>query len=167
MIQYIANGGPWQQGITLASFAQRAQTQGGGPTPLMGGEGPITTLDEGERGVINFGPNGNRLMALGLLTCAAVILASTDPTALARAAVFHAPSGSIPAGTLDGMRGSLGNPTKNSLLAAYVVAKPWDANYNADALTIENWGVPPNRVTYMANLRASQFGIDAQGQIGV
>lgn len=166
MIQYVANG-PLQEGITLSGFAQMAQAGLHGPTPWMGRGEPVTKLDQRKRGVINLGLGNAQLVAYPLLTCAAVILASTDQTAPARAAVYHALSGSISDGTLDAMRTSLGKPAKNSLVVAYVVTKPWDNGYHDAAMGIEKWGVPQDQVIYMANLRGNQFGINAHGQIGV
>lgn len=165
MIQYQLLGG-MQNGMSISTLVQSAQTNGGGPTPVLTPGGAAVNLGQGHHQTINFGAAPQKVLAFGLLTCAGVVLASTDPNAAAQAVVYHATSGHLPGGILATLRAAIGNPPIGSLLAVYVTPKPWDHNYNADAMKIQTYGVPANCVIYIDNFPASQFGINSHGQVG-
>ena len=165
MIQYQLLGGT-QRDMSISGLVQRAQVHGGGPAPFLSPGGGQTMVGQGQSSVINFGAAAHRTVAIPLLTCAGVILTSTDPNAAAQAVVYHATAGDIPNGMLALLHAAIGAPPLASLLAVYATPKPWDANYNADALKLQTFGIPANRVVYIEQIPASTFGINSHGQVG-
>src|SRR5262245_52255819 len=117
-------GGP----VNISAFVAAAQAAvaaghaAGGALPRM----PITALGTT---VYNLGVHGTqaapiglvdeRTLAFGLITCAAVIYASTDPAAAAAAWVHHANAGHVGAGDVAAARAALNNPPWASILAVF------------------------------------------------
>jgi len=165
MIQYQLQGGI-QREMSISSLVQRAQGQGGGPAPYLAGGGGTTMVGQGQQGICNFAAAPHKVIAIPLITCASVILASTDPNAPAQAVVYHATSGHIPGGVLALLHAAIGAPPLASILAVYATPKPWDNNYNADAMKLQAFGVPANQVVYIAQIPGSTFGINSHGQVG-
>ena len=165
MTNYTYNGA-MQQGLPFSGMISQAQNNHTGPLGLLP-PGTSTYLGEGQGGYIAFDGSTNRLIALGLITCAAVIFVSTDAHAHAGAYVYHAKSGTIPGGTVQTARAALGNPPIGSLLVIYTFPKPTDPNYVADAQSIVNAGVPAANVIFASNLAASQFGISSACFVGM
>ncbi|MGH3874556.1 MAG: hypothetical protein ACRDSR_24135 [Pseudonocardiaceae bacterium] len=168
MNRYVVNNAAPQQGISLTGFTHLAQTRGGGPLPAMARGGTSTEVAPRQYKVIDLdGPNHGRLFAPGLITCAAMIIASTARNAPPRAAVYHAPSGTIASGVLESIRSALGKPRAASLLVAWVIARPWDQGDDSAVQKIVDYGVPADQVTGLESSRASHFGIDSEGGIGI
>lgn len=165
MIQYQHLGGT-QRDMSISGLVQRAQVHGGGPMPFLSQGGGQTMVGQGHYSVINFGAAASKTVAIPLLTCAGVVLASTDPNAPAQAVVYHATAGDIPNGILPLLRNAIGGPPLASLLAVYATPKPWDANYNADAMKLQTFGIPANQVVYIEQIMGSTFGINSHGQVG-
>jgi len=151
--------------MSISSLVQRAQNQGKGPIPQLYNR-DTTMLGQGQHGVIVFGGAPLNVVAFGLITCAGVILVSTAPNEAAQAVVYHATSGTLSAGILATLHAAIGNPPLCSLLAVYATPKTWDKNYHNDAMKIQTFGVPANRVVYIDNLPRFQFGIDYHGHVG-
>ena len=133
---------------------------------MLDGGGGQTMVGQGLSSVINFGAGAHRTIAIPLITCAGVILTSTDPNAPAQAVVYHATAGDIPHGVLPLLHAAIGGPPLASLLAVYATPKPWDPNYNADALKLQTYGIPANQVVYLEQIPGATFGINSHGQVG-
>lgn len=165
----------FQLGMTLSSLVQRAQanskTKSKGPIPQLG-SGQRDLLGMSEYAVINIDGatdshgRPNQLAAFGLNQCAGVILASTDKSASAKAAVYHAPSGGITTSMFGVLLEAIGNPPVISLLIAYATPKTWDENYTAAVKTIENYGVSTDRVVCIGKWFSNMFGITSLGHVG-
>lgn len=106
-----------------------------------------------------------KTIAFGLLTCAAVIYASTDPNAARVCWVHHAPSGAITVANVTNARVQLGNPPWPSIIV--VIAHPEAHNnyYQADTNTIAGQGVPPNNIVVIPNVEP-HFGVNNRAQLG-
>jgi hypothetical protein len=166
MNHYVVDG-QYAMGISMASFQKRAQAGQPSPTPRLEPGGQVRRLMQGQSGSIVFGPLQDQLVAFGILTCAAVILCSYSSQAQAAAAVYHAPSGTLSQPILATLSALVGNPQPASLLAAYVVPKPWDPNYDRDCQELVTFGIPTAQVAYLDNLPSVQFGINSLGQVGM
>jgi hypothetical protein len=159
-------------GMPISTLCDWARTTGRGPGPVLPVGGPSQRLKETHPpGVIEFGPPQNTLVAWGLQTCAGVVLVSTDPAAPLRAVVYHALAGVLKDGVVAQMHqllgGGAGVPLPiPSLLAVYAVACPWDPRYNAQAMKIENYGVPANQVVIIERVPAYGFGVNSTCEIG-
>lgn len=139
---------------------------GGGPLPsVMGGYAPATYLGQGQAGVQVIGVNPGSTVALGLLTCAGVVLASTNPNDPPRAWVYHAPSGSLTNNDVANALAALGNVNANDVVAVYAHPNPSDQYYVADATVLVNNGVPNGQVVEIESLPGVIFGINNLGQI--
>ena len=153
-------------GISMSGFRLRARQGIEHPVPRMGPSTNQRLLMQGKQDVITFGQGDEQLIAFGLLTCAAVIICSSDPSAPPRAAVYHAPSGALSQAQITDLVGSIGSPPAGSLLAAYVTPEPWDNSYTRDAGELVTFGIPTDQVTYLQRLPLNQFGINSAGLVG-
>jgi len=137
-------------------------------------QGPLPQLPAGA--VTNLGPSGTHLLpiavapakavAIGLITCASVIYASTDPGAFAGTFIHHANAGHVGHGDVTAARAALGNPPWTSVIVVFAHPGPQDPGYNASIATIAAPGVLPNNIVEIPNLTAGQFGVNNLGQIG-
>lgn len=165
MITYVVNGS-YQPGFSISSLLVQAQLHGGGATPTLQHQNTVM-IAEGQYQIVTFAAAMTTYIAIPLLTCAAVIISSTDAHALPRAILYHAPSGTLPAHVVQQAHLDLGSPPWASMVAIYAFPKPSDKNYVADAMTLEQQGIPPNSVVFMPNLPSSDFGINTHGLIGL
>jgi hypothetical protein len=160
------------QGMAISLLLDWAQLNGGGPGPVLPLCGPTHRLSERDPPfVIALGSTENTLVASGIHTCAGVVLVSQDRNATPLAVVYHAPAGLLRDGIVEQMHGMLGGeanrvPPIASLLAFYAAGHPWDAKYNAQAMKIENYGVPANQLVCIDRLPGWAFGVNSFFQIG-
>lgn len=166
MIHYQFLGGT-QREMSISGLVQRAQGHGGGPIPFLAPGGGQTMVGQGHSSVVNFAAGAHKTVAIPLITCASVILASTDANSPAQAVVYHATAGDIPAGMIPLLHAAIGAPPLASLLAVYATPRPWDNNYQADAMKLQAFGIPANQVIYLEQIPGATFGINTHGQVGV
>ncbi|WPP50822.1 hypothetical protein [Catalinimonas niigatensis] len=166
MIDYVYNG-KMQQNISISKMLRFGLTQGGGPIPRLTGGGNTTHIHQTNGSFIPFDETANKGIASGLLTCAAVLFASTDPNAELGTYVYHALSGSVNIATINNAREFLGNPPAKSIVVLYTFPNPSDDNYVASAQGIVNSGIPANQVLFAPNLPTSHFGSGGDFFIGV
>jgi hypothetical protein len=165
VITYAVNG-TYQPGFSISSLLVQAQLHGGGAAPTLQHQNTVL-IAQGQYQIVTLTAQMTTYIAIPLLTCAAVLISSTDAHALPRAILYHAPSGTLPAGIVQQARADLGTPPWASMVAIYAFPKPSDKNYVADALTLEQQGIPANSVVFMPNLPGSSFGINTHGLIGI
>jgi len=154
--------------INISAFVAQAQGHANlaGPTPRLPNATNNYNLGVNQTRLAPIGNVSENTRAFGLITCAAVIFASTDPHALAAAYVFHANAGHVAVGDITAARVALGAPPWNSILV--VVAHPGahDPGYAASITSMTNLGILPNYIVEIENLPVGQFGINNSGQIG-
>ena len=166
MVNYVYNG-TYQQNISMSGMLRSAASNGGGPTPRLT-SGPPTTNVAQQTGIwIPIGAAAHNYVAIPLITCAAVLFASTDPAANAGIYLYHALSGTVSNATIGTAIGALGNPPLTSIIVVYTFPNPTDASYQAGAQGIVNYGIPAGQVVYAPNLPASDFGAGTDGFIGL
>lgn len=153
-------------GLGLSRVVDSARLRGGGPTPKIAPGKDMRIIHQTEMDVIDFDMVSPPIVAVPLVTCAAVVMGSMDHTAALRGVVYHALSGDISMATIGAMHRLLGGAPEN-LLAMYVVTNPWDRNYDNDATNLERYGIPGDNIAYIAEFPYSHFGMNNMGQIGI
>lgn len=124
-------------GLGLTRITDSAREQNGGPTPKLISRQDMRMVHQTELDFIDFDFRSPPIVAIPLITCAAVVIASTDPDAPLRGALYHALSGDLDLATIARMHAGIGGPPVASLLALYVVTNEWDNHYNNDAMNLE------------------------------
>lgn len=152
-------------GLGLSRILDLAKTHGGGPKPKIVAK-DMRPVYQTKMEFIALGGPSNPIVAIPLLTCAAVAMISTHQDAPPRGVIYHALSGSTSDAKIGEMHSGLGSPPKDSLLALYVVTNKWDDNYQNDAMNLEKYGIPADSVAYIADFPFSYFGMNHMGQVG-
>jgi len=137
-----------------------------GPLPRLPTAGPVTNVMQGLTHLLAIGPVVDRAVAFGLLTCAAVIYASTDAAAAPSAWIHHSPFGVVTPADVDNARAGMGNPPWASILVIYAHPKPSDGGYEESIAAIVAKGVLANNVVHIPNLSIPFFGINHLGMVG-
>ena len=107
------------------------------------------------------------LMAVGLMSCTAVVLSSTDPNSPARIAVYHAGSGDVSEETIHTILDELGNPPPDTLRGIYAIPGSYERGYRESMEELEAYsGIDPDNLVYMSNVGAN-FAANILGQVGV
>ena len=157
-----------QLGIGLGFLMTKARDfPGEGPSPrITQGAGHISVFEHQLR-FIELDGASPAIMAVGLISCASVVMASQDENAAARGAVFHAPGGLLSSQRIAEMHDGLGAPPVESLLAAYVIKNPWDKHYQDEAMNLEKYGLLANNVVRIHQFVTGNFGMNNAGQVGL
>ena len=150
----------------IAAFVGAAQANPTGPMPLRALAGTPRNLGQTQQAAQAIrSTDGNKTIAFGLLSCAAVIYASTDPNAARVCWVHHAPSGAVTAADVNNARAQLGNPPWGSIIVVLAHPGPHDNDYLRTTNTIANQGVPANNIIEIPDGPAN-FGVNYLGQLG-
>ncbi|WP_310619749.1 hypothetical protein [Flexibacterium corallicola] len=159
--------------MTISQLIQRAGTGNPGPTPVINPNPNPNYLWVNQFGqqTLDATQNPTATAAIGLITCASVIMVSTNPNDAPQASVYHANAGVVSANDMNQLRlGISGNPNAlpawNDLLVVYAVAGAWDAGYTGEINTIVGLGIPAGQVTWLERVPAGVFGINSLGQVG-
>lgn len=130
-------------------------TSGGGQEYVHQDQNAHQTIDGSEEATIGF----------GLLTCASVIYASTDPAANLVAHVHHAGAGHVTPNDVHTALADIGGAPAH-VVVIYAHPKPTDVNYAAAIATIAAQGIPAQNILEIPDLWVPQFGINGRGQVG-
>jgi hypothetical protein len=160
------HNGAMGQPVNISAFVTNAQNAvaPGGPLPFLNGAG--NNLGVNATALANIGPVAQITRAFGLITCAAVIYASTHPAAVAGAWVHHANAGHVAIPSVTAAINGLGGPPAASILVIFAHPGAADPGYAASIATIIGQGILANNVIEIPNLFVSQFGINNMGWIG-
>lgn len=160
------HNGALGQPVNISAFVTSAQNAAapGGPLPYLNGAG--VNLGVNATALAAIGPVAQVTNAFGLITCASVIYASTDPAAVAGAWVHHANAGHVAVGDVTAAIAALGNPPAGSILVIFAHPGPHDPGYAGSIATIVAQGIPAANVVEIPNLLIPQFGINNLGWIG-
>jgi hypothetical protein len=160
------HNGTLDRPVNISTFVTNAQNAVAptGPLPYLNGPGNDLGVDATALAII--GPVAQITRAFGLITCAAVIYASTHPAAVAGAWVHHAASGHVTIGNVIAAINGLGNPPPASILVIFAHPGAADQGYADSIDTIVHQGILANNVVEIPNLLLPQFGINNLGWIG-
>ena len=161
------HNGRFGQAVNIAGFvaASQAGPAPGGPLPILNGQN-ATSLAPKQAGLVNIEMAAECTQAIGLLTCAAVIYASTHAAAAPAAWVHHANVGHVTINDVNAALHGLGGPQPASVVVIFAHPGPSDPGYVASINTIVAQGILAANVVELPNLIAGNFGINNLGMIG-
>jgi hypothetical protein len=105
-----------------------------------------------------------RVVAEGLISCAAVIYVDDDPDYHSGAWLHHAPSGNVLSTDVAAAVKGLGNPRKRCIYVVYAHPGPCGKGYNSSIAQITNYVLPAN-IVEIPELRCD-FGVNNRFEIG-
>ena len=152
-----------QSSMNFTLLLQLAKTVDKGPIPnLFLANLNITRVNPEQTCKLSFGTK-QAAIAYGLITCAAVVIASPKGILL-----YHAGSGSIPKAVAKTLLLELEITAANAMAAVGIYAVPgeWDNRYQQDAQELVDAGIPDNNVVLIEKVGAN-FGINQMGQVGI
>lgn len=160
-----AHNGALGQPVNISGFVAAAQAGVlAGPLPFLNGVG--NQLGVHATAFIPISMVAAITRAIGLVTCASVIYASTHPLAPPGAWVHHANAGHVAVGDVNNALVGLGGPPPATVIVIFAHPGAHDPGYAASILTITGQGIPVANVVEIPNLVVGQFGINNLGMIG-
>lgn len=174
MPQYTIGANQGSTNMSISRLIDNANAGQAGPLPVISPQPAPQELWVNQMGEqpINATQEPSSTSAIGLITCAAVIMVSSNPNDPPTSAVYHANAGVINAQTLNQMRATIANNPNNlpawaDLYIVYAVARDWDNGYQQQINAINALGVPNDQIAWIENLPINYFGINSMGQVGV
>ena len=160
--------------MSISQVIQQANAGNAGPTPVINPNPNPNYLWVNQLGrqTIDATQNPSSTAAMGLITCASVVMVSANPNDPPVASVYHANAGVITAGDLNQMRLAITQnpnnlPAWGDLMVTYAVTQPWDQGYMDAINVMTGLGIPANRIAWLAQIPIGCFGINSIGQVGV
>ncbi|WP_153050172.1 hypothetical protein [Pseudomonas sp. MF4836] len=174
MIKYVVNSDVKKmENFSVQELMEYANNNPSGPLPFFKVEGKDTkNLGVDESAVIHYADQPAAIIAVGLSSCAAVILARYDGGVPKKAALYHANGGTIKKDNLVDLMVLLdlvcGEPLPESvsILAIYAVPKKEDKYYIEDANKISWCGVSSENILLVSNADQGNFGINNRFLVG-
>ncbi len=156
--------------ITIPALALWAGTHNGEDASFPYLQGNLHALGTHDAGLLQFGGDLSRMLAVGMTSCASVIYVSTHPNAPAVAWVHHANTGTLTYGDVATALTHLGilsiHQGVASVFVIYAHPKPTDSGYAQGVGVLVSNGIPPDNIVEIDELKNSSFGINSHGQIG-
>jgi hypothetical protein len=154
--------------INISAFVNGAKMTPAGPQPgQLPANIPTVRLGKNQAALQPFaGPPGSKTVVINLLTCAAVLYASTDPAATAGIWIHHADAGAVSRNDVDTALQNLGDPPPGSVLVVVALERRPDPNYDESFRTMVGRGISDDSIIVIPNVFGSQFGADNLGQLG-
>ena len=161
------HNGNFEQPINITSMIKRvANGVHNGPVPCLLAEQNVIQVHQQEDQTIELSINSICAKALPLLTCAAVIYASTNPNDKPIAYIQHILSGVLSEQDIKNALSALKTENEKDVCIIYAHPNASDSGYS-EAIHLLEQRFDPNKIVEIEKLTACSFGINNLGMIGI
>jgi hypothetical protein len=161
------HNGNFEQPINITSMIKRvANGVHNGPVPCLLAEQNVIQVHQQEDQTIELSINSICAKAIPLLTCAAVIYASTNPNDKPIAYIQHILSGVLSEQDIKNALSALKTENEKDVCIIYAHPNASDSGYS-EAIHLLEQRFDPNKIVEIEKLTACSFGINNLGMIGI